>query len=364
MATETSKRVTKKAPAKKKTAAKKPVAKKAVARKPVAKKKAVKKAAKPVKKAVAKKRITKKAAKPAKKVAAKKTTAKKAVAKKTAAKKPVAKKRTVKKSVAKKAVTKKIATTKATANTQISPWLNKEPALPVFLQNQTPEVKKDPVATQKYNQKKNNSPKFILIVALVLLLGLGVKSFDFNSDNNGNTNGKSDSASTSDTNGTNGASDSAIDDANNQAEGSASPTPSTKPTASASPKSSTAIATSAVTTGAAASKLVTQAPRTFTSVNSDQGAVLKWLAPKNIGNVVAFEMYGRAVGQSNWVLLSTVTIEQLDIEVDLTPGDASTEFRVASLLDNDKQVFNKTIITLPGSLAQATNLSAFAHFYA
>jgi hypothetical protein len=333
MAKETSKRVTKKTPAKKKAAAKKPVAKKPAARKPVAKKKVVKKAAKPVKKAVAKKRVTKKAAKPA----AKKTTAKKAVAKKAAAKKPVTKKRTVKKAAA-----KKVAASKTT--TQVSPWLNKEPALPVFLQSQTPEIKKDPVATQKYNQKKNNSPKFILIAALVLLLGLGVKSFDFNSGNNESANGKSDSASTSDANGTNGSNDSVIDDANNQAGGSVSQTPAPKPTVSASPKSTSDKNTSA------ASKLAAQSPRTFTSVNSDQGAVLKWLAPKNIGNVVAYELYGRAVGQSDWVLISTVTVEQLDIEVDLTLGDSSTEFRVASLLDNDKQVFNKTIITLPGLL--------------
>jgi histone H1/5 len=346
MAKERSKRVTKKAPAKKKAAAKKPVAKKAVARKPVAKKKAVKKAAKPVKKAVAKKRVTKKAAKPAEKVAAKKATAKKAVAKKTATKKPVAKKRTVKKSVAKKAVAPKTLSA-APVNT----WLNKEPALPVFLQSQTPEIKKDPVATQKYNRKKSNSPKFILIVALIFLLGLGVKSFDFNSGNNENANGKIDSASTSDANGTLGGNDSAIDDANNQTGGSASPMPSTKSTTSASSKSSSAKAPSAAATSAAAATLAAQSPRTFTSVNSEQGAILKWIAPKNIGNVVAFEMYGRAVGQSDWVLLSTVTVEQLDIEVDLTPGEMSTEFRVASLLDNDKQVFNKTIITLPGSLA-------------
>jgi hypothetical protein len=254
-----------------------------------------------------------------------------------------------KKAASKKAVAKKV--TAPIATSPITPWLNKEPALPVFLQNQTPEIKKDPVVTQKYNQKKNNSPKYILIVALVLLLGLGVNSFDFNSGKNGNADGKNNSASSSDVSGTNGENDSASDDENAQSENSASPTPSTKSTAAASPKSSPVKAVSATPSGSAASKVTTQSPRTFTSVASDQGAVLKWLAPKNIGNVVAYELYGRAVGQSDWVLLSTVTIEQLDVEVELTPGDSSTEFRVASLLDNDKQVFNKTIITLPGSLA-------------
>lgn len=182
-------------------------------------------------------------------------------------------------------------------------------------------------------------------------MGWGVNSYYLNSGNNGNSNGKSDSVSTSDANGKLGGNDSAIDDANNQSGSSASPTPSTKSTASASPKNSSTKASSAAATSSAASKLAAQSPRTFTSVNSDQGAVLKWITPKNIGNVVAFELSGRAVGQSEWVLLSTVTIEQLDIEVDLTPSETSTEFRVASLLDNDKQVFNKTIITLPGSIA-------------
>jgi hypothetical protein len=339
MATETSKRVTKKAPAKKKAAAKKPVANKAAVRKPLAKKAVAKKAA--VRKPLAKKAVAKKAV--AKKATVKKAVTKKAVAKKAVAKKAVAKKATVKKAVAKR-VTAPIATS------PITPWLNKEPALPVFLQNQTPEIKKDPVATQKYNQKKNNSPKYILIVVLVLLLGLGVNSFDFKSGKDDNSDGKNNSASSLDVSGTNGENDSASDDANAQSENSASQTPSTKSTAAASPKSSPVNAVSATPSGSAASKVTTQAPRTFTSVASEQGAVLKWLAPKNIGKVVAFELYGRAVGQSDWVLLSTVTIEQLDVEVELTPSDSNTEFRVASLLDNDKQIFNKTIIALPGSL--------------
>ena len=310
-------------------------AKKAVSKKPAVKKTAAKKAAKPAKKMVAKK------------AAVKKTAAKKAVAK-SPAKKAVAKKAVAKKAVAKKAVAKKV--TAPSATSAITPWLNKEPALPVFLQNQTPEIKKDQVATQKYNQKKNNYPKYILIVALVLLIGVGINSFDFNSGKNGSSEGKGTSAS-SDVNVKDVVNKSTIDDTNSQSENSASPTPSIKPTASASPKSSPEKASSSTPSSSAAAKAPMQAPRTFMSVASDQGAVLKWLSPKNLDNVVAFELYGRAVGQSDWILLSTVTIEQLDIEVDLTPGDASTDFRVASLLENNKQVFNKTIITLPGSLS-------------
>jgi cytoskeletal protein RodZ len=222
------------------------------------------------------------------------------------------------------------------------------------LQNQTPEVKKDPIVTQKYNQKTNNSVKFILVVALVLLLGWGVNSYYLNSGNSGNSKSEQSSTDISDADSANDASGSTSDSSSNQSAISNSPTPTPKPTPSATTKSSsgkTEATSSKAPTSNANAKAATQSPRTFASVNSDQGAVLKWIAPKNIGNVVAFELYGRAVGQSEWVLLSTVTIEQLDIEVDLTPSETSTEFRVASLLDNDKQVFNKTIITLPGSIA-------------
>ena len=67
--------------------------------------------------------------------------------------------------------------------------------------------------------------------------------------------------------------------------------------------------------------------------------------------IVAFELFAKSAGQSDWVLISTVTTEQLEVEVELTPTDSTSQFRVASLLDNDERVFNKTTITLPGSLS-------------
>jgi hypothetical protein len=315
----------------------------------VAKKAPAKKA--PAKKAPAKKAPAKKAS--AKKAPAKKAVAKKAVAKKSVAKKAVAKKTTVKKAAAKRAVTKKAVAPRAVYAAPVDAWLNKEPALPVFLQNQTPEVKKDPVATQKYNQKTNNSVKFTLIVALVLLLGWGVNSFYLNSGSSGSSSNAQNSTNASDTDRTSGESGSAVDSSDDQSESTSSPTPTPVATSSSTTNGSfdkAGVNSSKAPASNTKPKTSTQSPRTFTSISSEQGAVLKWLAPKDIGNVVAFELYGRAVGQTSWVLLSTVTTEQLEIEVDLTPGETSTEFRVASLLDNDKQVFNKTIITLPGSL--------------
>jgi len=338
MAKETKKRVTTKAPVKKagakKAVAKKPATKKAAAKNPVVKKAAVKKAAKPAKKAA-----VKKAAKPAKKAAAKKPAVKKAAVKKTVAKKPIAKKAIVPNAI-----------TAAPVNT----WVSKEPALPVFLQNQSLEIKKDLVVTQKYNQKTNNSVKYMLAGFLVLLLGWGVNAYVLNSGSSSDAVGKNNSSSRSDSMDSINATESSDSSSNAQGQNGTSATPTPKPTSSdgsngSSGKSGSASANSSpATSNLTATK---QAPRTFTSVNSDQGATLKWLAPKSIGNVVAYELYGRVVGQADWVLLSTVTTDQLAVDVDLTPGLSKSEFRVASLLENDKQVFNKTIITLPGSIA-------------
>lgn len=344
MATKTLKSATKKAAAKK-PVAKKAVAKKAVAKKPVAKKTVAKKAV------AARKPVTKKAV--AKKVVAKKTVAKKVVAKKTAATKLPVKKAAVKRAAVKKSTPAKLIT-----GAPVNTWLAKEPELPVFLQNQNKEIKKDPVATQRYTQKNDKPVKFVLVAGLVLLLGLGIKSFESNFGDSGTTSTESNSSAISKPSPTSGTAGSAVNGSSAGSENANSPKP--KPVTSSNSSSTSDKAGSASSSNSASSAgtaedvnsiAVTQSPRTFTSVNSDEGAVLKWLTPVKIGNVVAYELYARVYGQSGWVLTSTVTIEQLNIEVDLTPGNSYTEFKIASLLDNDKQVFNKTVITLPGSLS-------------
>ena len=371
MAKETKKRVTKKAPAKKKKAAvkkvvkpvkkavakkriaKKAVAKKRIAKKAVAKKRIAKKAV--AKKAVAKKSVAKKTV--AKKAVAKKRIAKKATSKKAVAKKPLAKKAVAKKATSKKSAAKKPATSRTVAAAPINTWINKESSLPVFLQSQNQEIKKDLVVTQKYNQKTNNSVKYGLALFFVLFLGWGVNSYLLNSGNSSDANGKESTSISVETNGTGSETDSATGGSNMQGEGASSttttPKPRPMPSASASASGSsdnpgTIKASPSITNSN--STVAKQAPLTFTSEKSSDGAILKWLTPKNIGNLVAYELYGRVVGQPDWVLLSTVTTEQLSMEVDLTSSDSKTEFKVASLLDNEKQVFNKTIITLPGSL--------------
>jgi len=329
MAKETKKRVTKKAPAKKKAIAKKAPVKKAAAKKTVAKKPAIKKA------------VVKKAA------------TKKVVAKKPLTMKPATKKAAVKKTIAKKPIAKKTVVSKVITDSPVNTWINKEPALPVFLQNQNPEIKKDPVATQKYNQKTNNSVKYVLAGFLVLLLGWGMNAYVLNSGSSSDAAGKNNSSSNSDSMDSSKATDSSNGSSNAQGQSATSAAPTPKPTSSGSSKGSSGKPSSVNTTsspGISISIAAKQAPRTFTSEISSDGAVLKWIAPKNIGNVVAYELYGRVVGQPDWILLSTVTTEQLSTEVELTPSESKTEFKVASLLDSEKQIFNMTIITLPGSL--------------
>ncbi len=327
--------------------AKAPVKKKAPAKKAVARKKAVVK--KPVKKAVAKKKA------PVKKKAVVKKAATK---KKTPAKKPVAKKKAVvkkaiakKKAPAKKAVTKKRAVApKAVSYAPTNEWLTKEPALPVFLQTQAPEMRKLPIATQEYGNNKKQSPKFVLAALVVLLAVSGSSAYFLSNDKSADE--KATNVSVVKDSKSEGASSKDSDSKNSQTEETATPTPATSSTAkpSKSANNSANESTSPKPTKNPDNEVSVQSPRTFSSVQIDQGATLKWLAPKNMGRIVAFELYAKEDGQSSWTLISTVTTEQLEFEIELTPSESNSQFRVASLLSTNKKVFNPTTITLPGSL--------------
>lgn len=317
---------------------KKAVAKKSATKKPV--KKAVAKKAPAKKKAVAKKAV-------AKKPATKKAVAKKAVAKKAVAKRPV--KKTVAKSSVKKAPAKKTAISQTVSYAPANEWLNMEAALPDFLQTKNLEVKKTPVATQQYVRTKKQSPKLAFIALVLLLTVSGASAYflaadngnDLNSGNVSATAGESTEQSDSDV--SNGDSE-----LNESKESSTS-----KPSKGSDSKGDSSGKTSPTPSASKDPNLLIQAesPRTFMSSQSEQMATLKWLEPKNMGRVVAFELFAKTAGQADWVLISTVTTEQREVEVELTPSDTTSQFRVASLLDNDKKIYNKTIITLPGSIS-------------
>jgi hypothetical protein len=316
--------------------AKAPVKKKAPAKKAVAKKKAVVK--KPVKKAVAKKKA------PVKKAAAKRTVAKKAVVKKAATKK---------KAPAKKAVTEKRAVApKAVSYAPTNEWLTKEPELPVFLQTQAPVMRKIPIATQEYGNNKKQSPRFVLAALVVLLAISGGSAYFLSNDKSVDV--KATDVSVVKDSKSEGTSSKDSESKNSQTEETATSTPA--PTTSATAKPSKSANNSANESSSPKptknpdNEVSVQSPRTFSSVQVDQGATLKWLAPKNLGRVVAFELYAKEDGQSSWTLISTVTTEQLEFDIELTPTESNSQFRVASLLSTNKKVFNPTTLTLPGSL--------------
>jgi hypothetical protein len=324
--------------------AKAPVKKKAPAKKAVAKKKAVVK--KPVKKSVAKKKA------PVKKAAAKKAVAKKTVAKKAVVKKAATKKKApAKKAVTKKAATKKRAVApKAVSYAPTNEWLTKEPELPVFLQTQAPVMRKLPIATQEYGNNKKQSPRFVLAALVVLLAISGGSAYFLSNDKSVDV--KATDVSVVKDSKSEGDSSKDSGSKNSQTEETATPAPTTSSTAkpSKSANNSANESSSPKPTKNPENEVSVQSPRTFSSVQVDQGATLKWLAPKNLGRVVAFELYAKEDGQSSWTLISTVTTEQLEFDIELTPTESNSQFRVASLLSTNKKVFNPTTLTLPGSL--------------
>jgi len=317
--------------------ANKPVKKKAPVKKTVAKKTVAKKA--PVKKAVAKK------AAPVKKAVAKKAApVKKAVAKKAATKKAATKKAATKKAPIKKAVA-----TKAVSIAPTNEWLTKEPALPVFLQNQNTETRKLPIATREYGKNKKQSPKFVFVALVALLTISGACAYFLSNDNGTDVKATDISVNVGAISGESGSK-------NSQDKMTPAPTPTLTSTSETSTKPNETGNSSAIEpsspkpTNKTEIETPTQSPRTFSSVQIDQGAMLKWLAPKYMERIVAFELYAKEDGQSSWTLISTVTTEQLEFEIELTPSESNSQFRVASLLSTNKKVFNPTTITLPGSL--------------
>jgi len=322
-----------------------------MATKPVKKKSAAKA---PVKKAVAKKAVAKKA--PVKKKAAvKKAVAKKAVAKKATVKKATVKKATVKKATVKKATVKKATVSETISFAPVNEWSNKETALPDFLLNKNLEVKKTPVVTQQYVNNKKQSPKLIFAALVLLLSVTGISAYFLTSSNSNDLNSdkvsKTAEASAEQSDSEVLSTDSEL----NESKDSSTPdtTPASKPNKGTDSKM---VGSEESSPKPSASKdpnsqIQKKSPRTFLSSQSEQMATLKWLVPENMDRIVAFELFAKSAGQSDWVLISTVTTEQLEVEVELTPTDSTSQFRVASLLDNDERVFNKTTITLPGSLS-------------
>lgn len=287
-----------KAPAKKAT----PVRKKVVAKKAPAKK-----AAPVAKKAVAKKAATKKEAPVAKKALAKKAATKKAVAKKAAP-----------------AKVKKIESSSSTTETQ---WLQVEQDLPVFLKDVKSEIKKEPISTQGYSKKKSRKPVIIGFASLVLLLGV---SF-YSASNNSVSEVKSESQKVTDVVTEESTAIIAVEE-----EKIATPTPSPSST-----KSAPALKP-------AKANLDSFAPRDFSSNLVGQEIDFAWIAPAKSSSVIGYELSTKKSGSSDWVVISSMTTQQLLVSVDLVSMDSTSQYKIASILENGKLAFNKVVISHPG----------------
>jgi hypothetical protein len=318
MATKT---VKKAAPARKKAVAKKAVAKKAVAKKaaPARKKAVAKKAAPARKKAVAKK------AAPARK----KTVAKKAT--------PVRKK-----AVAKKATPSDVKKIEFKPSVSVSsadkPWLQREQELPVFLKDVKPEIKKEPISTQGYSKKKSRTPVFVGIISVLLLLTVVIFSASTQSDTNTKAVTQETNETTSDTTGeevTKTPTDEVVINTDTTKE---------EDVATPEPSKSSSVDKSTKPT------LSSYAPRSFASTVAEQEISFTWRAPSDASSVIGYELSVKKSGTSDWVVISSVTPQQMVISVDLVSLDSTSQYRVGSILENGKVSFSKVILTHPGSV--------------
>jgi hypothetical protein len=333
------KKVKKAAPARKKAVAKRAVAKKTA---PARKKAVAKKAAPARKKAVAKK------AAPARKKAVAKKSAparKKAVAKKAVAKKAVAKKSAParKKAVAKKAAPSNVKKIEFKPSASISsadkPWLQREQELPVFLKDVKPEIKKEPISTQGYSKKKSRTPAFVITSSVLLLLGVAVFSASTQSD----TKTKSETQKTNEVAPTDVTTEETPDSSTEEI-AETTETPAEEVVAKPEPsKSSSADKPTKPT-------LSSYAPRNFASTTAEQELSFTWKAPSDASSVIGYELSVKKSGTSEWVVISSVTPQQMAISVDLVSLDSTSQYRLGSILENGKVSFSKVILTHPGSV--------------
>lgn len=328
------------APVRKKATVKKVATKKAA---PVRKKAVAKKAAPTRKKVVTKKAVVKKAAPAHKKAVAKKAVAKKAVAKKAAPvrKKAVAKKAVAKKTapVRKKAVAKKAAPTNvkkiqlapvASVSSTDKSWLQPQPELPVFLKDVKPEIKKEPISTQGYSKKKSRKPVLIGFGSVVLLLGVAL--FTASSQTTTNMNSESQNSNKVST------SEATIDEGTTEETviEEAAPKPeATKSAAEQKPSKA---------------NLSTFAPRNFVSTSEGQEISFAWIAPVDSSSVIGYELSVRKAGSSDWVVISSVTPQQMGISVEIMSMESTSQYRIASILESGKLAFNKAIFTHAGAV--------------
>jgi hypothetical protein len=295
-------------------------AKKAVPakKKAVVKKAAAKKTTAPVrKKAVAKKAVTKKAAAPVqKKVAAKKAA-------------PVSKKAVAKKAAPANVKKQDFVSIASVSSTEKS-WLQPQSELPVFLKDVKAEIKKEPISTQGYSKRKSRKPVFVGFGSAVLLLGVAVFTASSQTTTNMNSQSlKSNEVSTSQT---------TKDEV----------TPEETVIKEAAPKPE--VTKNASEQKPSKANLNSFAPRNFASTSVGQEISFTWIAPADASSVIGYELSVKKAGDGNWVVISSVTPQQMDVSVELMSLESTSQYRIASVLENGKSAFNKAVLSHPGSV--------------
>jgi hypothetical protein len=284
----------------------------------VAKKAVAKKAAPVRKKAVAKKAVAKKAA----------PVRKKAVTKKAA---PVRKKAVANKAapVRKKAAPSKVRKVELApalhVNAPDSDWLQREQELPVFLKDIRAEIKKEPISTQGYSKKKSRKPALVGFSSVVLLTGIAAVSISTQSS----TNTKSETQKTKEVTSSKDTIQKTVTE---------EVAPTTKPSKSSSIEKPTKATLSSF------------APRNFVSTSAGQEINFVWVAPADTSSVIGYELSAKKFGTTEWVVISSVTPQQLLVSVELMAMDSSSQYRIASVLENGKLAFNKVVLTHAGSV--------------
>jgi len=244
----------------------------------------------------------------------------KAVAKKAA---PARKKAVAKKAAParKKAVAKKAAPARKKAEAKYS--LQEEQGLPVF----DNDVKSGTFKSQilPHNDSKKKSRKVLLLgaIAALLLLGISVLSLSpqLSTETKSDLNEKNESISGD------GISKEPVAE-------------KTKPT----PRSSK----SSIAEKPKQINLNSLAPRNFESTAINQVIYFSWSAPADPTSVIGYELSVKKAGTENWVVINTVTPEQLRITVDLVSLNSASKYRLASILENGDMAFNRTVLDHDG----------------
>ena len=211
------------------------------------------------------------------------------------------------------------------------PWLQREQELPEFLKDVNSEIKKEPISTQGYAKKKSRKPAFVGISSVLLLVGIAIFSVSTQSDSN----------TKAETQKTNEAAPSEVT-TEEVAETTNTPTEEVvakpEPSKSSTPEKSTK------------ESLNTFAPRNFASSPAEQEISFSWNAPTDSSSVIGYELSVKKSGTSEWLVISSVTPQQLVVSVDLVSLDSTSQYRIASILENGKLAFSKTVLTHAGSV--------------